>query len=116
MNELQRMNMKTELEQLKSQVNPHFLFNTLNNLLVLTKTDPEKASVVLLGLSDLLRYQLYDSAKEKIVLSKDIAFIRNFLSLEKIRKNDLAFPYIPKAIWMHRCCRPSFLFHLWKTP
>ena len=88
MNELQQANLKTELEQLKSQVNPHFLFNTLNNLLVLTKTDLEKASQVLLGLSDLLRYQLYDSTKEKILLSKDIAFIENFLSLEKIRKND----------------------------
>ena len=91
MNELQQANLKTELEQLKSQVNPHFLFNTLNNLLVLTKTDSEKASQVLLGLSDLLRYQLYDSTKEKIVLSKDISFIQNFLSLEKIRKNDFEF-------------------------
>src|SRR5688572_21664791 len=71
MNELHQTNLKTELEQLKSQVNPHFLFNTLNNLLVLTQTDPQKASQVLLGLSDLLRYQLYDSAREKIVLSKD---------------------------------------------
>jgi Histidine kinase len=91
MNELHETNLKTELEQLKSQVNPHFLFNTLNNLLVLTKTDPEKASQVLLGLSDLLRYQLYDSAREKISLSKDIAFLQNYLSLEKIRKNDFAF-------------------------
>lgn len=91
MNELQRTNLKTELEQLKSQVNPHFLFNTLNNLLVLTQTDPQKASQVLLGLSDLLRYQLYDSAREKIVLSKDIAFIHNLLTLEKIRKNDFTY-------------------------
>lgn len=91
MNELQQNNLKAELEQLKSQVNPHFLFNTLNNLLVLTKTDSEKATQVLLGLSDLLRYQLYDSAKERISLSKDIAFLENYLSLEKIRKNDFSF-------------------------
>jgi sensor histidine kinase YesM len=91
MNELHQVNLKTELEQLKSQVNPHFLFNTLNNLLVLTKTDTEKATQVLLGLSDLLRYQLYDSTKEKILLSKDIAFMHNLLALEKIRKNDFAF-------------------------
>jgi sensor histidine kinase YesM len=91
MNELQQINMKTELEQLKSQINPHFLFNTLNNLLVLTKTDTDKASQVLLGLSDLLRYQLYDSTRETISLSKDIAFIKNFLELEKIRKNDFAY-------------------------
>ena len=91
MNELHQTNMKTELEQLKSQVNPHFLFNTLNNLFVLTKTDPEKASQVILGLSDLLRYQLYDSAREKILLSKDIDFIHNLLALEKIRKNDFEY-------------------------
>ncbi|MGB4844061.1 MAG: histidine kinase [Ferruginibacter sp.] len=91
MNELQQNNLKAELEQLKSQVNPHFLFNTLNNLLVLTKTDPEKATQVLHGLSDLLRYQLYDSSREKISLSKDIAFLQNYLSLEKIRKNDFDF-------------------------
>jgi sensor histidine kinase YesM len=91
MNEIQQINLRSELEQLKSQVNPHFLFNTLNNLLVLTKTDPEKASLVLLGLSDLLRYQLYDSARDKIVLSKDIAFIHNLLALEKIRKDDFTY-------------------------
>ena len=90
-NELQQMNLKTELEQLKSQVNPHFLFNTLNNIMVLTKTNTEKASQVLLGLSDLLRYQLYDSAREKILLSKDIDFIHNLLSLEKIRKEDFVY-------------------------
>jgi sensor histidine kinase YesM len=55
--QLEQMNLKTELAQLRSQVNPHFLFNTLNNLFVLTKTDPERAAQVLLGLSDLLRYQ-----------------------------------------------------------
>ena len=109
MNELQQNNLKAELEQLKSQVNPHFLFNTLNNLLVLTKTDPEKASTVLLGLSDLLRYQLYDSAKEKIVLSKDIAFIHNFLSLEKIRKNDFIYTINTEGN-MDNIMLPPFLF------
>jgi sensor histidine kinase YesM len=91
MNELREANLRTELEQLKSQVNPHFLFNTLNNLIVLTKTDPEKASQILFGLSDLLRYQLYDSAREKILLSKDIEFIRNLLALEKIRREDFTY-------------------------
>lgn len=90
-NQVQQMNLKTELDQLKSQVNPHFLFNTLNNLHVLIKTDPGKASQVILGLSDLLRYQLYDSAKETILLRKDIAFLENLLALEKIRKDDFTY-------------------------
>jgi len=108
-NELQQTNLKAELEQLKSQVNPHFLFNTLNNLLVLTKTDPEKASAVLLGLSDLLRYQLYDSAREKIILSKDISFIHNYLALEKIRKNDFDYT-IQTTGNMDSQLLPPFLF------
>lgn len=89
--QLEQMNLKTELAQLRSQINPHFLFNTLNNLFVLTKTDPEKAVQVLLGLSDLLRYQLYDSTKETILLSKDIAFLNNLLALENIRKDDFEY-------------------------
>jgi hypothetical protein len=91
MNDVERTNLKTELDQLKSQVNPHFLFNTLNNLHVLIKTDPEKATQVVLGLSDLLRYQLYDSSREKIIFTKDIAFLENVLALEKIRKDDFTY-------------------------
>lgn len=109
MNELQQTNLKTELEQLKSQVNPHFLFNTLNNLHVLTKTDPEKASQVILGLSDLLRYQLYDSAKDKILLSKDIAFIHNLLTMEKLRKDDFTYEVHSEGK-MDGIALPPFLF------
>ncbi len=109
MHELQQTNLRTELEQLKSQVNPHFLFNTLNNLHVLTKTDPEKASQVILGLSDLLRYQLYDSAREKILLSKDIAFIYNLLSMEKLRKDDFNYE-VHSAGKIDGISLPPFLF------
>jgi LytS/YehU family sensor histidine kinase len=108
-NELQQLSLRTELEQLRSQVNPHFLFNTLNNLYVLMNTNTEKASQVLLGLSDLLRYQLYDSAREKILLTKDIAFIRNLLDLEQIRKDD--FNYEVKTSGnMQGVTLPPFIF------
>jgi len=109
MNELKQTNLRTELEQLKSQVNPHFLFNTLNNLHVLMKTDTEKATQVLLGLSDLLRYQLYDSARERILLSKDITFIENLLALEKIRKNNFEFSIHTEGN-MNGQTLPPFLF------
>ncbi len=109
MSELQEINLRTEMEQLKSQVNPHFLFNTLNNLLVLTRTNPEKASKVLLGLSDLLRYQLYDSARDKISLTKDIEFIQNLLALEKIRKNDFEYQVNSEGD-MNMITLPPFLF------
>jgi sensor histidine kinase YesM len=109
MNELHQTNLRTELEQLKSQINPHFLFNTLNNLLVLTRTDPDKASRVLLGLSDLLRYLLYDGAHDTILLSKDLGFIRNLLSLEKIRKTDFDFQ-ISTDDQISNISIPPFLF------
>jgi len=90
-NELETATIQSELENLKKQINPHFLFNTLNNANVLTKKDPEKASQVLMKLSDLLRYQLYDSARAKIFLTADIHFLEDFLNLEKIRRDNFDF-------------------------
>lgn len=89
--ELERSKTYAELEQLKNQINPHFLFNMLNNANVLTKKDPEKASQVLMKLSDLLRYQLYDSARDKVLLTSDIRFLEDFLNLEKVRRDSFDF-------------------------
>ena len=80
-----------ELEQLKNQINPHFLFNMLNNANVLIEDDPTKASQVLMKLSDLLRYQLYDSSREKVLLTSEIHFLEDFLNLEKIRRDNFNF-------------------------
>ncbi|MPS73603.1 MAG: histidine kinase [Chryseobacterium sp.] len=90
-NELEKSKITSELEQLKNQINPHFLFNMLNNANVLTKKDPEKASQVLMKLSDLLRYQLYDSARDKVLLTSDIHFLEDFLNLEKVRRDNFDF-------------------------
>ncbi|WP_205529418.1 sensor histidine kinase [Taibaiella koreensis] len=89
--ELKQSKTDTELEQLKNQINPHFLFNMLNNANVLTRKDPEKASQVLVKLSDLLRYQLYDSARDKVLLTSDIHFLEDFLNLEKVRRDSFDF-------------------------
>jgi len=71
-----------ELEQLKNQINPHFLFNMLNNANVLIEDDPKKASQVLVKLSDLLRYQLYDSSRDKVLLTSEIHFLEDLISKE----------------------------------
>lgn len=89
--ELEQSKSYAELEQLKNQINPHFLFNMLNNANVLTKKDPDKASQVLMKLSDLLRYQLYDSARDKVLLTSDIHFLEDFLNLEKVRRDSFDF-------------------------
>jgi sensor histidine kinase YesM len=91
LNNLEKANLTAELNQLKSQINPHFLFNTLNNLHVLIQLDADKASRLLLGLSDLLRYQLYHSNGKFVFLKDEIEFIRNLLALEKIRKENLTY-------------------------
>ncbi len=88
--EMEKEQLNSELNQLKNQVNPHFLFNTLNNLHVLIQADPNKASDIVLGLSDVLRYQIYDSQHDKVKLSKDIEIIEQYLELEKIRRDNLA--------------------------
>ncbi|MCO6175921.1 histidine kinase [Flavobacterium sp. NRK F10] len=90
-NELERSKALVELDQLKNQINPHFLFNMLNNANVLTKKDPEKASQVLMRLSDLLRYQLYDSSRDNVLLTSDIRFLEDFLNLEKVRRDNFSF-------------------------
>lgn len=90
-NELEESKLNLELQQLKNQINPHFLFNTLNNLNTLINKEPQKASTVLLELSDLLRYQLYDTTLDHIILSADIQFLRSFLSLDEIRRDKFSF-------------------------
>lgn len=89
--ELQSATLQTELDLLKNQINPHFLFNMLNNANVLLKREPKEASTVLFKLEDLLRYQMEESEKEKIKLSSDIHFLKDYLQLEKIRRDDFEF-------------------------
>ena len=86
MNDLETTNLKTELAFLKNQINPHFLFNSLNNIYVQSRKRPAEASESILLLSDLLRYQLYDCAKEKVLLRNEIDYLKNYLKLDKIRK------------------------------
>ena len=74
-----------ELKLLKAQLNPHFLFNTLNNLYGLSVVKSEKLPGLMLTLSDLLRYSLYDTQETFVPLEKEIQYLENYISLEKIR-------------------------------
>jgi Histidine kinase len=89
--DLKQTKVEQELTNLKNQINPHFLFNTLNNLHTLINIDQAKASSVVLGLSDVLRYQLYEANDDKVVLKKDIQVLKQFLELEKIRRDNFQF-------------------------
>ncbi len=87
--ELQQLQLTTELNYLKKQVNPHFLFNVLNTMYVQAKEYPEDVPETILKLSDLMRYQTYDAAHETVRLNQELDFIKQYLALEKMRRNDL---------------------------
>jgi len=80
--------LENELQYLKNQINPHFLFNSLNNIYVLSKKNQSTTSESILLLSDLLRYQLYDCTKKQVSLENEIDYLRNFLKLEELRKKN----------------------------
>lgn len=82
---LEKENLETELKYLKSQINPHFLFNTINSIFALIPKNPDLASESLANFSNMLRYQLYECNDEKIELAKELQFIENFIDLEKLR-------------------------------
>lgn len=75
----------TELLHLQSQVNPHFFFNILNNLYGLVDKDAEKAKNLILKLSDLMRYSIYEGEKETVILEEEIAYLKNYIALHKLR-------------------------------
>jgi len=83
--ELEKQRSESELQNLKNQLNPHFLFNTLNNIYSLIAIDGEQAQAAVHELSRLLRYMLYDSTQEFVTLGKDIDFVRDYVELMRIR-------------------------------
>jgi sensor histidine kinase YesM len=89
MAELWKITLNMELTGLRNQINPHFLFNMLNNVKALIRIDPEKATTVIMKLSEFLRYQLYENTEEKTSLVAELNFLSNFLNLEKIRRDNL---------------------------
>lgn len=77
--------MQSELNFLKSQINPHFLFNTLNSLYALTLKKSDDAPEIVLKLSEMMRYMLYECNEKSVRLEKEITYLQNYLELEKLR-------------------------------
>jgi len=89
---LEKDNTSFKLKYLRSQLNPHFLFNTLNSIYSLSLQKSDKAPEVVVKLADLMRYMIYDCNEEKVPLNKEIEFIQNYIEIEKIRyKADVRF-------------------------
>lgn len=82
---LEHENLQVELKLLKSQIHPHFLFNTLNSLYALSLKKSEKTPEVVMKLSELMHFMLYDCKQAKIPLSRELKFIENYIDLEQVR-------------------------------
>ena len=80
--------MQSELKFLKSQINPHFFFNTLNNLYALTLKKSDLAPEIVLRLSEMMRYMLYESNEKEVSLEKEINYVINYIELEKLRQGE----------------------------
>ena len=89
MEEERRRNAEAELNWLKNQLNPHFLFNTLNNISSLTQIDADKAQESIGQFSELLRYALYESNVKKAKLSDETEFMKNYIYLMSLRCNEM---------------------------
>lgn len=90
-NHLQIATFQSELNFLKSQINPHFLFNMINNANIMVDDDPRMASHILNKLDDMLQYQFNDSTQDNVSLKADIAFLSDFLDLEKVRRDHFEY-------------------------
>lgn len=87
----------SELAHLRSQLNPHFLFNTLNNIDTLVLHDPVKASEALIQLSEILRYSIYETSSDLVSLEKELEYLDNYIQLQRIRINQNDFVEVAKT-------------------
>lgn len=87
-NQAEKQQMQHELRFLRAQMNPHFLFNAINSIYVLIRKDPETAAQTLAKFSDMMRYQLYECNTEVIPIEKELAYLNDYIALEKLRKGN----------------------------
>lgn len=105
--ELNDKNHQIELALAKSQLDPHFLFNTINNIDVLILKSPELASEYLNRLSDILRFMLFETKTEKIALSQEIEYIEKYIALQKIRTTNERFVnFVVKGVTSNKTIPP----------
>jgi len=99
--EVEKQKIEAELRALKAQVNPHFFFNTLNSLYALSLDKSDKAPELILKLSDLMRYVIYESKDDLVPVGKQLEFLQSYIYLERLRSNeslDLQFDVIGEVL------------------
>lgn len=104
---------KAELELLKSQINPHFFFNTLNNLYGLTVEKSDDAPDMILKLSEMMRYTIYDGKKDVVPLKDEIIYLENYIELHKIRyQKKVAITFDSQIKYNHKVAPLLFIILL----
>ena len=88
LNERETQHLKSELTFLRSQISPHFMFNVLNNLVALARKKSDSLESAIVSLSQLMRYMLYESDDAKVLLGKEVEYIKSFISLQMLRFRD----------------------------
>jgi two-component system LytT family sensor kinase len=91
---LEMEKLKLELNQLKSQMQPHFFFNTLNNMYSLSIQNSPKTPQMITDLSQIMRYVLYETGQEKVLLQQEVSFIKSYISLENLRHDKSGIDFI----------------------
>lgn len=107
--QMEKAHVLSEVELLKEQVSPELLFKTLHHSGQLTLQEPEKASKMLMKLSQLLRYQLYDCSRTKVLLSSEITFLTNYLMLEQDSRPQFSYVFMSEGE-VNRMLVPPLLF------
>jgi len=117
--EMENEKLMAELNFLKAQINPHFLFNTLNNLYYLAYSKSENTTEVIAKLSQMMRYMIYDSNHPKVLLSKEIEYMQGYISLERMRlNNQIPIEFVVKGnvefVWITPLIFITFLENAFK--
>lgn len=110
-NEAERKRLASELQLLKAQLNPHFLFNTFNNLYVLALQKSDKTPVIISKMSDLFHYVLYECNAEEVPVTKEIKLIEDYIQLEELRYSDRLSITFEKEIDNPECLIPPMLLY-----
>jgi len=90
LNQLQKEKAETELKALKGQINPHFLFNSLNSIYSLALNHSDKTPEIVLKLSDIMRYIIYEANVDRVDLTKEIKYLKDYIDLQKLRTDNRA--------------------------
>ena len=107
--DLREDKLNAELAYLKTQVNPHFLFNTLNNMYVMSQKKSDALPETIMQLSELLRYQLYETEEDTVPMDKEVTYLRNYLELELLRRQHLKLDFDVSGDLRGKRIRPLIL-------